>query len=108
MPNPTAEVVADQIRRNHPQLQVQVHIPAADELADLGLDSATREVRIASTGPGSYAIPVPTTRAETDPYELYWVNVDHMPGDGDLLGSYPTALDAANAASVHDRPTARQ
>lgn len=99
MPEPTTETLVDQIRRAHPQLQVSAHTPDPDELADLGLATGPHEIRIASTGPGHYAIPIPADQAPIDDYELWFVHVNDLPGDGALLGSYPTPLAAAESAA---------
>lgn len=104
MPNqPDPHALAAEIQRAQPQLRVSVHTPSPAELADLGINPAMppSEIRIEAAGPGSFAIPISADRGGADPYELYFVNVNDMPGDGTLLGTYPTPGATAAAVTNH-------
>lgn len=74
----------DRLRAGHPGVDVDVWSPTAEERADGDVPVGYQEIVIGTTGPERYVIPLHAG----EPYELWRVGVDDMPGTGELIGSH--------------------
>lgn len=68
-------------------------------------DPHLEELVISSDGPGNYAVSLPELDDPHPTFQLFFVNTNDMPGDGERLGVFTTATDAVAAALAHENPT---
>lgn len=68
-------------------------------------DPHLEELVISSDGPGHYAVSLPELDDPHPTFQLFFVNANDMPGDGERLGVFTTATDAVAAAVAHENPT---
>lgn len=93
------------IRADHPGLEIHIQPLPPEALTDLpaGLNAeGMAELVISSTGPGHYAVTLPGLDEPNPEFRLFFVNVNDMPGDGVLLGTFPSAGAAVRAAIGHE------
>lgn len=93
------------IRAAHPGRDIRIEPLPPEALADLpdGLEpDDLAELVISSTGPGHYAISLPSLDDPAPEFRLFFVNVNDMPGDGELLGTFRSASAAVATAIGHE------